>query len=705
MAGKTSRWRGMLAPIGKPTGDGRMFAPNALTNRDLPLPLRFQRQDGGGHGGAVVVGRILRITYSDDQAYAHGDWLDEKITPEVGEAKEWSRKKVIGPSVDLDDAVMELVPDEHAAEDDCGCDEELAAGEKKPETMLKLVTKGRISGATLVQIPAFAECAALELSDDSDWADDEPEPDPADADAVTAAGFAAGDAVTIDGEDDEPDETAYFVSFSDDGEWAVVVRDDGEVTRFHASRLTRPAEAEAREWEQALLAAATPPAADWFADPKLPGPTALTITDEGRVFGHLASWGVCHIGLPGCTTAPRSRSSYAFFHTGEVLTDDGRTVEVGKITLGTGHADAEAGFRAAADHYDHTGTCVAVVRAGEDDHGIWVAGALTDCDDERRAALRRSPLSGDWRRIGGSLELVAALAVNVPGFPVPRARVAGGQPVSLVAAGSLTTEAREKAAAKGAAMPDGSYPIRDCDELAKATQAIGRAKDPEATKRHIMKRAKALDCPGWEKPESWSAQDTVEAAVRRVMSKRKRFVSYQAELERAAAEVREARIEQLASDLLLLDPDFDEYHLPGAHDQSDHAGGGGGGLRSRVTNLLRGRTREPGDGAGDGGGRTRRGPVMDTPDVDLRSTPSARRRRGDPDQARRDAELEQAVRADAEADIRQVLGRMAKNGDDAVSPEEAEIARAWQKAQRAGDEEAMADLRKRMVRLRMSEVD
>src|SRR5205085_943051 len=51
--------------------------------------------------------------------------------------------------------------------------------------------------------------------------------------------------------------------------------------------------------------------------------------------------------------------------------------------------------------------------------------------------LRASAPSGDWRRIGGNLELVGLLAVNVPGFPVPRPQVltaAGGQQLALVAA-------------------------------------------------------------------------------------------------------------------------------------------------------------------------------------------------------------------------------------------------------------------------------
>ena len=51
-------------------------------------------------------------------------------------------------------------------------------------------------------------------------------------------------------------------------------------------------------------------------------------------------------------------------------------------------------------------------------------------------------LSGDWRRIGGNLELVAALAVNVPGFPIPRVAMAAsaGRTLSLVAAAVVATD-------------------------------------------------------------------------------------------------------------------------------------------------------------------------------------------------------------------------------------------------------------------------
>lgn len=178
-----------------------------------------------------------------------------------------------------------------------------------------------------------------------------------------------------------------------------------------------------RRYDTVSAAGQASPPKDWFADPSLTRATPLTITDDGQVYGHLATWGVCHTGIGNqCVTAPRSTTNYAYFRTGETVCADGSRVPVGKITLGTGHADMSLGYVPAVQHYDDSGAVVAVVNAGEDRFGIWVAGSIVPgVDEEKLAELRRSPLSGDWRRIGGNLELVAALAVNSPGFPVLRA--------------------------------------------------------------------------------------------------------------------------------------------------------------------------------------------------------------------------------------------------------------------------------------------
>jgi hypothetical protein len=128
--------------------------------------------------------------------------------------------------------------------------------------------------------------------------------------------------------------------------------------------------------------------------------------------------------------------------TGELATAEGTIVSVGQITVGTGHANMSATAQAAVSHYDNTGWAVADVVVGNDAHGIWVAGAVRpNADSAKIHELRASgEVSGDWRRIGGQLRLVGLLAVNVPGFPVPkmRARVASGMTHALVAAGGPT---------------------------------------------------------------------------------------------------------------------------------------------------------------------------------------------------------------------------------------------------------------------------
>ena len=53
-------WEGILGFEGVLTGDSRLIERNALV-WDTPLPLRFVKEDVGGHQNAVVVGRIETI--------------------------------------------------------------------------------------------------------------------------------------------------------------------------------------------------------------------------------------------------------------------------------------------------------------------------------------------------------------------------------------------------------------------------------------------------------------------------------------------------------------------------------------------------------------------------------------------------------------------------------------------------------------------
>lgn len=58
---------------------------------------------------------------------------------------------------------------------------------------------------------------------------------------------------------------------------------------------------------------------------------------------------------------------------------------------------------------------------------------------------------------------------------------------------TFSAKQRRQLAASGAAMDDGSYPIRNASDLDNAIHAIGRGSGSHAAiKAHIVKRAKAL---------------------------------------------------------------------------------------------------------------------------------------------------------------------------------------------------------------------
>ncbi|QDN64436.1 hypothetical protein [Streptomyces sp. S1D4-14] len=378
--GQTAPWRGPLTVEGIETGDGREFKPEALTWADLPLPLRWNKEDSHGgepHTVAVNVGRIDNI-WREDGGLVMGEGVLDLSDEDGQRVHDKIKNQMLrGVSVDVDsikDADMELVwPSDPDAD-----------GEGSPFDMLfaspeKVVfNKGRIRAATLVDIPAFAEAYIALLGEDG---------------AVVAGGEPIG-----------------------------AMR---EVRVLRAAALT-------------VDAPVRPPAA-WFTDPHLSVPTGITVTPEGRVYGHAALWGTCHIGQAGVCVTPPQEESHPYFMTGNVWCEDQSSVQVGQITVGTGHAPLSYGYRAASDHYDNTGAAVADVAVGNDGHGIWVAGSIRPGTDESRIRELRAAgqVSGDWRRIGGSLRLVGLLAVNVPGFPVPKLRthLASNQQLALVAAG------------------------------------------------------------------------------------------------------------------------------------------------------------------------------------------------------------------------------------------------------------------------------
>lgn len=69
---------------------------------------------------------------------------------------------------------------------------------------------------------------------------------------------------------------------------------------------------------------------------------------------------------------------------------------------------------------------------------------------------------------------------------------------------AFSPKKRRDLAKGGMALPDGSFPIVTEEDLKNAIQAFGRAKNPAKAKRHIMKRARALNSENLI-PESWKS--------------------------------------------------------------------------------------------------------------------------------------------------------------------------------------------------------
>lgn len=194
------------------------------------------------------------------------------------------------------------------------------------------------------------------------------------------------------------------------------------------------------EPEEAIISGGgvTYPAA-LFEDPRLEGPTGIRVTEvDGvrHVTGHLALWETCHTAFDGhCVMPPASKTDYNRFHLHSVNTDRG-PLAVGKITVDTTHARRQATAHETIRHYEDTGIQAATIRVGEDSWGIWAAGVIPAHVPEEQAQVLMdgAPLSGDWRWDASTknLELRGVLAVNIPGFPVPRyAMAASGLPASV----------------------------------------------------------------------------------------------------------------------------------------------------------------------------------------------------------------------------------------------------------------------------------
>jgi hypothetical protein len=229
-----------------------------------------------------------------------------------------------------------------------------------------------------------------------------------------------------------------------------------------------------------------PPKA-WFEKRTFTEITPLTITADGQVFGHVATFGACHISFRRCEPVPRSQTNYATFRTGTVLTAEGTEVRTGPLMMDTVHPDLRRQASDAQAFYAHTGSAMADVIPYEDQFGIAIVGAIRPgVKPEQLRALRGSDVSPDWRTVNGRpRECVALLAVNNSGFKVPQALAASAgayvDPGKIAAAVDATDEVFALVAS-GPMIPEDEI---DCDdtpvEMAvdddRRAEAIARIQD------------------------------------------------------------------------------------------------------------------------------------------------------------------------------------------------------------------------------------
>ena len=223
------------------------------------------------------------------------------------------------------------------------------------------------------------------------------------------------------------------------------------------------------------------PPADWFTPRALDGPTPITVTARGEVYGHLAPWDVPHVGIRDENVyAPRSRVNYDLFHSRDVTTAEGKTVRAGVLLVDCDHAPIDADIAEARDYHEQVCTPAAVVRAYEDEHGIAVRGSLLPgLSVDQVAQLRK--LSGEWRT--AHLELMAAVGVEKAGFPVPGAR---DDTVAVAASADSATRDMLAHIPRLAIRADGSL-----DEQALAVSIADELEAREAQRRREQEAVKA----------------------------------------------------------------------------------------------------------------------------------------------------------------------------------------------------------------------
>ncbi len=431
-------WR-VLVVEGVETGDRRIIDRGALSFVDPPMPFMAIDETTWGHDEAKLVAHIVETRQNGDAWEGRIEYIDSDDDKVRHLQRLLRNDDLPGTSVDMDSMEGVLEIDVSSEKDDDDPFEMPEADEdgviRVPlTTPLMRVTKARVRGATAVPMPAFVETV----------------------EAVTAS--------------------AALLAGRDRLLW---------LPRWSTQTTTVPAVVHEAESivRDAVARTLTPPTGlpplSAFDDPQLDGPTVMTLLPDGTFFGHVAVWDSCHRSFTdSCLRPPRSATNYAQYHVHPMTCAGGERLLVGHITIDSGHADDAPHVTAAQAraHYDNSGYSAAWARCGEDQWGIWMAGALRPgVTEQQLLTFMTHDVSGDWRSIGGNLELIALASVPVPGFV--KLGYANGLVASMVAAMPVCDRSRVSAhdrIAERIAASVGRSPADRQAEIDRVAFACGR---------------------------------------------------------------------------------------------------------------------------------------------------------------------------------------------------------------------------------------
>jgi hypothetical protein len=408
------------------TGDGRFITPGGVGRRDLPMTLMgmLRNPDGGwGHDAAIATGRVDTLERYD---------ASKELNRLTG--------KPYGPGVWGWKATGYLTPH---------------PDQEGSEAVVQYVRDQVLRGIS-VDFDEFEAHEEILAVDEDGWPTDyRLIVDAASIGTMTVCPFAAfpGATIVLDGEDGE---TVTPAPIAASGQPGVLTFRGSACAPCDAATLTA---AGAPTPVETGVAPTYPPAAWFTRQPMHDHPMERHVyvgrnpdgTPTGQVWGRIAWWDVCHSGVgDACVMAPRlGDAGYHSFHTrGTVYTAEGEELGVGILTHGGGHANIHLGVTPALAHYDTAGAAYCKVRCGEDEDGIWFAGAFRpQITREQVEDFAAFPVSGDWRADAGDRDVrfIAAVSVNTPGFQ-PRVRMAlaasGQRAIIAAGAGRVTARAQ-----------------------------------------------------------------------------------------------------------------------------------------------------------------------------------------------------------------------------------------------------------------------